>query len=83
MDSNKKKYELETIKLEIKTDKKNIIKIENDDDINDDNNDVVCGGREELENLDLKPKKPKNKKICNKCKTNKSQYYVRTEFICK
>jgi len=81
-DSKKKNYSQDIINLEIKKEKTNIIKIENEDELNDDN-DAVCGIKDDFENLEIKQKKPKDKNICNKCKTAKSSYYVRSEFICK
>ena len=81
-EAKKKNYGQDVINLEIKKDK-NIIKIDNEDELNDDNNDVVCGAKDDFENLEIKEKKAKNKNICNKCKTSKSCYYVRNEFICQ
>ncbi len=81
-DVKKKNYSQDVINLEIKKEKTNIIKIENEDELNDDN-DAVCGVKDDFENLEIKQKKSKNKNICNKCKTLNSSYYVRGEFISK
>ncbi len=84
LDVKKKNYSQDVIKLEIKKDKTNIIKIDNEDELNDENNDAGCGGGvDDFENLEKKQKKITNKNICNKCRVEKSSYYVRNEFICK
>jgi tRNA(Ile)-lysidine synthase TilS/MesJ len=57
------------------------IKLDNNDQ--DDIDENVCGQDNELETIQPKIKKIINKKICYKCKTNKSNYLNRTEFICK
>jgi hypothetical protein len=80
--TKKKDFSDDIINLEIKKDK-NIIKIDNDDDLNFDNNDTTCGIKDDFENMEIKKKKIIDRTICNKCKINKSCYYVRAEFVCK
>lgn len=70
--------EKEFVKLEIKKDKDNIIKIDHTDDIDDDNP-IMCGQKEE----EVPKKKGMKKGLCYKCKVNKPQYSNRGEFICK
>jgi len=83
LDSKKKNYSQDILNLEIKKEKTNIIKIDNEDEFNDDDNDAVCGVKDDFENLEIKQKKIINKNICNKCKSAKSCYYVRKEFVCQ
>lgn len=82
-DGKKKNYSQDIINFEIKKEKTNIIKIDNEDELNDENNDPVCGVKDDFENLEIKQKKTINKYICNKCKVEKSCYYVRNEFVCQ
>jgi len=82
-ENKKKNFIQNVIDFDIKKEKSNVIKIENEDEFNDENNDMVCGVKDDFENLDLKQKKLKNKNICNKCKIAKSSYFVRNEFICQ
>lgn len=82
-ETKKKIYSEDVINLEIKKEKQNIIKIDNEDELNDDNNDAVCGVKDDFENLEIKQKKIINKNICNKCKTAKSSFHVRKEFVCQ
>jgi len=81
--NKKKNYSKDIINLEIKKDKTSVIKLENEDELNEDNNDAICGVKDDFENLEIKNKKAKNKNICNKCKLEKSSYYVRNEFVCQ
>jgi tRNA(Ile)-lysidine synthase TilS/MesJ len=71
----------EFINLQIKPKNTNTIKLENQDDLDDDPTDNTCGVA--VEEIIPKIKKIINKKICNKCKKNKSNYFTRNEFVCK
>lgn len=71
--------EIEFINFELNLDKNyDIVKLDEIDDIDDEN---TCGIGEE----EIKPvlKKINNKNNCYKCKSNRSNYYNRNEFICK
>lgn len=57
------------------------IKLDSNDQ--DDIDENVCGQENGLDTIQPKIKKIINKKICYKCKVNKSNYLNRTEFICK
>ena len=75
--------EKQFINLEINKNKMNqIIKLDNTDDLEEDNMDNPCGA-EEIDEIKPKIKKIINKGICNKCKKNKSNYFNRNEFVCK
>jgi tRNA(Ile)-lysidine synthase TilS/MesJ len=72
----------ENINMEISsnTNQNPIIKLENTDDLDQDN---PCSLSEN--DLSIKPnsKKIMNKSICYKCKVNKSNYFNRNEFVCR
>lgn len=81
-EATKKQYNKDIINLEIKKNT-NIITIENDQDYGEENVDNICDLNEDFQNMEIKKKKIINKNICNKCKINKSMYYVRMEFVCQ
>jgi hypothetical protein len=76
--------EKEFINLEVNKDK--IIKLEIEDDQNEEP--LQCGGEEEMEKeiiskeVKLKKSQP-SKLICYKCKKEKSNFLNRSEYICK
>ena len=75
--------EKEFIKLEInKNSITDIIKLDNTDDLDGDADDNPCG-ESGYDSIKPKIKKIVNKLICYKCKKNKSNYFNRTEFVCK
>lgn len=76
-----KEDKFESLKMEIvESNTDPIIKVDNTDDLDEEN---TCGMQ--MEEMNVKPtfKKILNKKICYKCKKNKSNYLNRTEFICR
>lgn len=87
MKGNKKDFSKDIINLEIKSNKDKKIKIEKEDDVEDDGNDYPnCGAKDDFaaaEMEKIKQKKMIDKNICNKCKSEKSNYYVRAEFVCQ
>ena len=84
MKGNKKDFSKDVINLEIKSNKDKKIIIEKEDDVEDDGNDYPsCGAKDDFKEMEIKQKKQINKSICNKCKTEKSNYYVRSEFVCQ
>jgi hypothetical protein len=75
-----KNDDFENVNMEIKKNNGSlIIKIENTDDLDNEN---PCGIEEDAI---IKPilKKILNKNICYKCKINKSNYFNRNEFVCR
>merc|ERR1712032_1658765 len=85
MKGNKKDFSKDVINLEIKTNKDKLIKIEKEDDVEDDNDETTtCGAKDDFTDIEIiKKKKEINRNICNKCKKEKSNFFIRAEFVCK
>jgi hypothetical protein len=91
MKGNKRDFSKDIINLEIKSNKDKKVKIEiekendNDNDNDDGNEYPTCGTKDKFKELEeeIKLKKQINKQICNKCKKEKSNYFIRSEFVCQ
>jgi hypothetical protein len=90
MKGNKKDFSKDIINLEIKSNKDKKIKIINDNDNDNENEDdgneyPTCGTKDKFKELEeeIKIKKQTNKQICNKCKIEKSKFFIRSEFVCE
>jgi hypothetical protein len=71
--------EKESISIDIGTNNKIESEVDNIQD--DEGGDLPCGGDKVF--VEVKPKAGISKTICYKCKTNKSNYLNRNEFICR
>ena len=80
---DKDTIEKEFINISI-NDKTNSIKLDLKDDITESNEENGCDAKDEIPiSKIVANKKSFNRLICYKCKKNKSNYFNRSEYVCK